>query len=109
MKQEKWEVREKRIEQQLQEALARGERFRGRVAGVQDGQTQESARAPEGHNAEPAGRAQRLETTGVQRIPPPLIKCPEAVSRGEQLSIQSSLQFAHTLNSIYPMASATVT
>ncbi len=74
-------------------------------------QTQESARAPERHNAEPAGRAQRLaqETTGVQRSSPPLIKCPEAVSRGEQLSIQSSLQFAHILNSIYPMASATIT
>jgi len=57
-------------------------------------QTQESARAPERHNAEPAGRAQGLDTTGVQRSPPPLIKCPEAVSRGEQLSTESSLQFA---------------
>ena len=39
------------------------------------------------------------------------MKCPEAVSRGEQLSIARvfSLQFVHTLNSIYPMASATVT
>ena len=81
----------------------------GRAGRVRRRQTQESARAPERHNAEPAGRAQRLETTGVQRSSPPLIKCPEAVSRGEQLSTQSSLQFAHTLNSIYPMASATVT
>ena len=46
-------------------------------------QTQESARTLEGHNAEPAGRAQRLETTGVQRSSPPLMKYPEAVSRGE--------------------------
>ena len=37
---------------------------RGRVQECRR-QTQESARAPEGHNAEPAGRAQRLETTGV--------------------------------------------
>ena len=50
-------------------------------------QTQESARTLEGHNAEPAGRARRLETAGVQRSSPPLMKCPEAVSRGEQLSI----------------------
>ena len=64
VKQEKWEVREKRLEQQLQEAMARGERLEAALQECRR-QTQESARAPEGHNAEPVGRAQRLETTGV--------------------------------------------
>ena len=64
VKQEKWEIREKRLEQQLQETMARGERLEAALQECRR-QTQESARAPEGHNAEPAGRAQRLETTGV--------------------------------------------
>ena len=69
MQQEKWEVREKRLEQQLQETMARGERFRGRAAGVQASDAGvSSARAPERHNAEPAGRAQRPETTGVHQF-----------------------------------------
>ena len=64
VKHEKWEVREKRLEQQLQETMARGERLEAVLQECRR-QMQESARAPEGHNAEPAGRAQRLETTGV--------------------------------------------
>ena len=65
VKQEKWEIRGKRLEQHAV-AGNHGKRRapRGRVQECRR-QTQESARAPEGHNAEPAGRAQRLETTGV--------------------------------------------
>ena len=67
--------------------MARGERLEAALQECMR-QTQESARTLERHNAEPAGRAQRLETTGVQRRSPPLMKCPEAVSRGEQLSMR---------------------
>ena len=109
--QEKWEAREKPLEQQLQEDMVRGECLEAELQ--ERKQRQEGSHTPEGYTAKQTGRAHRLETAVVQRCPLPLIRCPEVVSpeaRGEQLSRESPLQFAHTLNSItHAMASATDT
>ena len=90
--QEKWEAREKRLEQQL---LARGECLEAELQ-----ERQQRQEGPEGYTAEQTGRAHRLETVGDQSCPPPLIRCPEFVSpkaRGEQLSRESHLCNLHIL------------
>ena len=61
---------------------------------------------PEGNAVERAWRAEGLETAGVQRSPPPLVRCPDAMpspdsdARGEQLNRDTPLQYAHTWNNI---------
>ena len=101
---EKWEAREKRLDQQLQEQIARRERLKAEL--LERRPKQEVSRAPEGNAVERAWRAEGLETAGVRRSPPPLVRCPDAMpspdsdARGEQLSRDTPLQYAHTWNSI---------
>ena len=101
---EKWEAREKRLDQQLQEQIARQERLEAEL--LERRPKQEVSRAPEGNAVERAWRAEGLETAAVQRSPPPLVRCPDAMpspdsdSRGEQLNRDTPLQYAPTWNSI---------
>ena len=101
---EKWEAREKRLDQQLQEQIARRERLEAEL--LERRPKQEVSRALEGNAVERAWRAEGLETAGVQRSPPPIVRCPDAMpspdsdSRGEQLNRDTPLQYAHTWNSI---------
>jgi len=101
---EKWEAREKRLEQQLQEQMERGKRLEAELQECR--QRQDVSCVPEGSATERARRVDKQETARVQKSPPPLVRCPDAMpspdldARGEQLSRDSPLQFAHTLNSI---------
>lgn len=101
---EKWEAREKRLEQQLHEQMERVRRLEAELQECR--QRQDFSCVPEGNATERARRVDKQETARVQKSPPPLVRCPDAMpspdsdARGEQLNRDSPLQFAHTLNSI---------